>query len=93
MTAAAVSRVLAEAPGRPLVVATHRDRIVHPMLFGRELFPELEALERDVGARAIVSRHLGRAARVAGEAPRDVDTPGDYRSALEGRPPRGGEGL
>ena len=93
VTAAAVARVLAEAPGRPLVVATHGDRIVHPMLFGRELFPELEALEGDVGARAIVSRHLGRAARVAGEAPRDVDTPGDYRSALEGRPPRGGEGL
>ena len=93
VTAPAVTRVLAEAPGRPLVVATHGDRIVHPMLFGRELFPELDALEGDVGARAVVRRHLGRAARVAGEAPWDVDTPDDYRAALEGRPPRGGEGL
>ncbi|HET7293015.1 MAG TPA: selenium cofactor biosynthesis protein YqeC [Vicinamibacteria bacterium] len=93
VTAAVVARVLAAAPGRPLVVAEHGGRVVHPILLGRELFRELDALEGDVGAREVVRRHLDRAARVAGEAPRDLDTEDDYRAALEGRPPRAGEGL
>lgn len=93
VTAAAVGRVLAAAPGRPLVVASHAGRVVHPILFARELFPELEALDGDVGAREVVRRHLARAALVEGDAPRDVDTEDDYRAAIEGQPPRGGEGL
>ncbi len=93
VTGAVVTRLLAAASGGPLVVSTHEDRVVHPILFGRELFAELEALEGDVGAREVVRRHLARAVRVAGEAPRDLDTPDDYRDALEGRPARAGEGL
>lgn len=88
-----VTRVLAAAPGRSLVVASHAGRIVHPMLFGRALFPELEALAGDAGARDVVRRHQHEALRVPGTAPRDLDTEDDYRAALEGRPPRGGEGL
>lgn len=88
-----VARVLAAAPGRSLVVADHGGRIVHPMLFGRELFPELEALRGDTGARDVVRRHQQEAVRVPGTAPRDLDTEEDYRAAIEGLPPRGGEGL
>lgn len=93
LSAGAVVRVLAAAPGRRLVAAQHAGRLVHPMLFGRELFPELEALRGDVGAREVVRRHRTEAALVAGDAPRDVDTEQDYLAAREGRPPGGGEGL
>jgi probable selenium-dependent hydroxylase accessory protein YqeC len=93
VSSAAVTRVLAAAPGQALVVAAHRARLVHPMLFGRELFAELEGLGGDIGARDVVRRHLRRAVRVAGDPPRDIDTPDDYQAALEGRPPRAGEGL
>lgn len=93
LTTTTVTRVLAAAPGRRLVVAGHEGRLVHPMLFGRALFPEIEALRGDVGAREVVRRHRHDAVVVEGAAPRDVDTEEDHRAAREGRPPRGGEGL
>jgi molybdenum cofactor cytidylyltransferase len=93
LTPAVVARVLAASPGRALVAATHDGRLVHPMLFGRALFPELQALRGDAGARDVVRRHRHEAAVVLGDASRDVDTEDDYRAAREGRPPRGGEGL
>jgi CTP:molybdopterin cytidylyltransferase MocA len=93
VTPQVVARVLAAAPGHALVVASHADRLVHPMLFGRALFPELDALRGDVGAREVVRRHQPEAVRVAGTEPRDLDTREDYEAAREGRPPRGGEGL
>jgi molybdenum cofactor cytidylyltransferase len=88
-----VGRILAAAAAAPLVVPTVGDRASHPVLFRRELLPELLALRGDSGARAVVRRHLARAARVPGVPLHDVDDDSDYRALLEGRPPRAGDGL
>jgi len=66
-------------PGRDLVVPFHRGVPAHPVLFGRFLFPELEALSGDVGAREVIRRHEGEAVRLEVEALPDVDTEDDYR--------------
>jgi CTP:molybdopterin cytidylyltransferase MocA len=81
------------SPGTPLVVPVHDGRAGHPVLFARELFGELRALAGDVGARDVVRRHWARAALVAAEPTRDIDTEEDYRALLEGGPGRPGEGL
>jgi molybdenum cofactor cytidylyltransferase len=53
----------------------------NPVLFDRRLFPELLALEGDVGGRPVLQAHAARAERVA-VADRgillDIDTPADY---------------
>ena len=74
----------AERP--PVVVPQYMEGVSNPVLFDRRLFPELAAIEGDVGARAVVLAH-----RAAGDlkvvpvdvhAPADVDTEGDYRALL-----------
>ena len=59
----------------------------HPELFDAALFPELLALDGDVGARAVIARDASRVVEVAIEwpAPRDVDTIEDLE-ALAGHP-------
>jgi molybdenum cofactor cytidylyltransferase len=66
-------------PGRDLVVPVHQGVPAHPVLFGRSLFPELEALSGDVGARAVIRRHEAEAVRIEVEALPDIDTEEDYR--------------
>src|ERR1700687_4331524 len=61
-------------PGRDLVVPVHQGIPAHPVLFGRALFPELEALSGDVGAREVVRRHERDAVRIEVEALPDIDT-------------------
>jgi molybdenum cofactor cytidylyltransferase len=65
-------------PGRDLVVPVHREIPAHPVLFGRSLFSELEALSGDVGAREVVQRHEGEAVRIEIETLPDIDTEEDY---------------
>jgi molybdenum cofactor cytidylyltransferase len=64
--------------GAPLAASTYAGTQGVPAVFGPELVPELQALTGDTGAKAIVRRHLSRAALIpfAG-AEHDVDTPGD----------------
>lgn len=68
------------APGRDLVVPVHRGVPAHPVLFGRSLFPELEALSGDVGAREVVRRHAREAVWIEVEPLPDIDTPEDYQT-------------
>jgi molybdenum cofactor cytidylyltransferase len=67
------------APGRDLVVPVHRGIPAHPVLFARSLFPELEALSGDVGAREVVRRYEREAVRIEVEVLPDIDTEEDYR--------------
>jgi molybdenum cofactor cytidylyltransferase len=69
-------------PGRDLVVPVHREIPAHPVLFGRSLFAELEALSGDVGAREVVRRHGHEAVRIEVESLPDIDTEEDYRRFL-----------
>lgn len=72
----------------PIVVARYADGRGHPVLFARELFGELLALEGDQGARALIERSADRVAvvDVAAAAPRDVDTVDDLRMMTRSGP-------
>jgi CTP:molybdopterin cytidylyltransferase MocA len=66
------------AEDRTICVATAQGERGHPVLWGRQFFPELEALEGDAGARAAMSRYPNLVCEVeAGDgAPlADIDTP------------------
>lgn len=64
-----------------IVMARYGGERGHPVLFGRDLFPELAALEGDVGGREIVLRHKNALVLVDGGAdapPADIDTADAY---------------
>jgi xanthine dehydrogenase accessory factor len=63
---------------RAICVATAGGERGHPVLWGRQFFPELEALDGDAGARAVMSRYpnLVREVEAGDGAPlADIDTP------------------
>jgi molybdenum cofactor cytidylyltransferase len=63
--------------GAPIVMARYGEQRGHPVLFGRELFPELLHLDGDTGGREIVRAHQEDVVLVDGGAcalPADVDT-------------------
>ncbi len=64
--------------GRSIVVPVRGGRRGHPVLFARAFFPELLALEGDVGARSVIAAHPEAVVEVEVEEPGilvDVDTP------------------
>jgi 4-nitrophenyl phosphatase len=75
-----------EETGAAVVHPAHAGRRGTPTLFARRLFPELAALEGDVGGRAVVAAHPGEAATVEVIDPdvlADIDTPADYERLLK----------
>jgi len=67
--------------GKPVVAPFYRGQRGNPVLFARSLFPELLAIEGDVGGRGVVSRHHEDMARVDFETAlplKDIDTWEDY---------------
>lgn len=56
---------------------TGRDR-VPPLLFSRKWFPQLCAIEGDIGARALLRDHADDVATVPLASNADLDTPDDY---------------
>jgi molybdenum cofactor cytidylyltransferase len=84
----AVLRAWHEAGG-PVVQASYRGRPGHPTLFGRSVWPELEAATGDEGARGVLASHPDwrSLVEVGGDPPDDVDTEEDYRrirAAIDG---------
>jgi molybdenum cofactor cytidylyltransferase len=62
------------------VQPTHQGRPGHPVIFRRQLFPELIHLSGDIGARDVLRRHRDRVLTVSVDNPaicRDVDFPSD----------------
>ncbi len=87
ITAERVKRIVsAWSPGVSLVLPVHDGRAGHPVLFSRPLWPELRALQGDVGGREVVKRHLEDAVVVPAEALADLDTEEDLRFFLSGAP-------
>jgi molybdenum cofactor cytidylyltransferase len=79
---------------KPIVAPRYRDGQGNPVLFKREIFPELLRLDGDQGARGIIQKDPARVEWVDLDLamPPDVDTPGDYekiRATLRGGPPTG----
>lgn len=63
--------------GVPVVMADYGGDRGHPVLFGREVFPELRALTGDTGGREVVRARWDQLVLVSGGAdapPADVDT-------------------
>lgn len=68
--------------GSAAIAAPHyRGVLANPVLFARSVFPELLALEGDVGARSVVLQDAARVRWLDIDAPvpADVDTPEDLR--------------
>lgn len=83
-----VRAVLAEQA--PLVVPSYRGRRGHPLVISPELIPEIRTLHLEVGLRELLDRHPERLRIVEVDDPgavRDVDTPEEYRTLVEGAPP------
>lgn len=94
LDAARVRRILTAWNGQAaLVVPVADGRVGHPVLFGRELFPELRALAGEAGARDVVRRHWAQARQVPLPLLRDIDTEDDYRAARAGEAAPPDEGM
>lgn len=67
----------------PIVIAAHKGASGHPILFDKQLFPEIERIdEQTFGLKAVVKRHQGEVCRVETGSPKvlkDVDTPEDLK--------------
>lgn len=73
--------VAAARRGAPIALPVHAGRRGHPVLFAREVFPDLLHGDLEAGARTVIRRYEARLAEVeVGEADilLDVDTPDDY---------------
>lgn len=65
----------------PVVRAVRGDEHGHPVLIGRQLFPEIRDADPSRGAKPIVRAHASKVGDVAVDDPGafvDVDTPDDY---------------
>ncbi len=69
-----------ERTGKAIIAPRYREGRGNPVLFAREVFPELERLSGDQGARSVVERDPSRVALVDLDLPmpQDLDTPEDY---------------
>jgi len=66
--------------GKAIVAPRYRDGRGNPVLFTRQVFPELLGIAGDQGARSVVERDPDRVALVDFDFPMppDLDTPEDY---------------
>ncbi|AOE83479.1 nucleotidyltransferase family protein [Pseudomonas sp. TCU-HL1] len=70
--------LVAKAASSRIVFPVHHDERGHPVLFGREFWPELQALTGDEGARRVLRAHAAAWVAVGVDDPgvlRDVDSP------------------
>jgi molybdenum cofactor cytidylyltransferase len=89
VTAEMVRAVVDRWKNEPLVVSLFGDVVAPPILYTRDLFSELRALDGDGCGKRVVKVHRAQALEVAQPeaALRDLDVPGDFeraRSELEG---------
>ncbi|MFN3461634.1 MAG: NTP transferase domain-containing protein [Oceanibaculum sp.] len=78
--------------GRAIVLPVADGKRGNPALFDRRFFPEMLALEGDIGARQIIAANGEAVAEVPADPGQifvDVDTPEAYRAMLAARAARG----
>ncbi|MBC7324845.1 MAG: putative selenium-dependent hydroxylase accessory protein YqeC [Moorella sp. (in: Bacteria)] len=74
--------------GKKIVVPVYQGRRGNPVLIDRDLWPQILALEGDIGAREIIRAHPVDVLEVEVDCPgilKDIDTPADYCAWLEGK--------
>jgi molybdenum cofactor cytidylyltransferase len=71
--------------GCKIAQARYADGSGHPVLFDRNLFPELLKLQGDIGAKEVLARHRADICRVdvPEPMPRDIDTPEQYEQVVK----------
>jgi len=72
--------------GLPIGAVKGRERACHPVIFSRQLYPELEILRGDIGARGLLRKYGGHICLVEPDDrydERDIDDPGDYASFVK----------
>ena len=65
----------------PIIIARYQDKRGHPVLFAREVYPELLAAPLDQGAKVVVRKDPARVREIQLDDPgilADIDTPEDY---------------
>ncbi len=70
---------------RPVYIAANGDAVPgHPVLIARRIWPDVERLEGDEGARALLASHPDwlQEVRMDGTPAADIDTQADYQRAL-----------
>ncbi len=75
-----------QSSGAPITAPFYQGQRGNPVLFDRQLFPELLAVEGDRGGRALFARYQGQIERVEVDDPaviQDIDTIEDYESMPE----------
>ncbi len=73
---------------RPVYYGSDSHRVPgHPVFLARQIWPEVEKLSGDQGARALLAAHPGWLFEVLleGDPPADIDTREDYVQALDDR--------
>ena len=73
---------------RPVYSSSDSHRVPgHPVFLARQIWPEVEELKGDQGARALLTAHPGWLFEVhlEGDPPADIDTREDYVQALDDR--------
>jgi molybdenum cofactor cytidylyltransferase len=77
-------RSFREGKGR-IVMPSYRGTPSNPVLFAREFFPELAAIQGDEGARSLIKAHRAEIAflNVDVDPPLDIDTEEDYERLLQ----------
>lgn len=80
-----VTRAYGRGAG-PVVQATYGGRPGHPVLLDRSVWPEVDAVRGDIGARDLLAHHPEWVVEVEveGEVPPDVDTWEDYERLTGG---------
>ncbi len=74
-----------EEKGNPIVIPTYRGRRGHPVIFSRELFPEILQAPIDQGAAAVVKKYSGSVLDLECLSPAilvDIDTPEAYQQHI-----------
>lgn len=82
ISAATLEQLFAAASVERIVQPTYDGQPGHPVIFGRQFWPELLHLSGDVGARSTLQAHAQAVLRIAVNDPgvlQDVDTPAALR--------------
>jgi CTP:molybdopterin cytidylyltransferase MocA len=90
VTAGMVRELVSRWRGEPLVVSLFGEVVAPPILYSRELFPELRALTGESCGKRVIKQHRAQAAEVRWPETdlQDLDVPEDVERArveLEGR--------
>jgi len=75
--------------GMPVGAVQAEGRPAHPVIFSRQVFPELKRLKGDVGARSLFRKYGGSVCLIEPEGDYDsldIDTPEDYAAFQKNAP-------